>query len=44
LDYYDRTYGRNSLDDNNKIVKSVRINWDDIQVGVQQILNAAKDK
>ena len=44
LDYYDRTYGRNVLEDKNKVIKSVKLNWEDIQVGVQQILNAARDK
>jgi tRNA 2-selenouridine synthase len=42
LSYYDKTYGRNSIEDKNKLVKSVYVSWDDIKVDAIKILNVAR--
>jgi tRNA 2-selenouridine synthase len=42
LSYYDKTYGRNSIEDKDKLVKSVNVSWDDIKVDAIKILNVAR--
>jgi tRNA 2-selenouridine synthase len=42
LCYYDKTYGRNSIEDKNKLIKSVTVTWDDIKVDAMKILNVAR--
>lgn len=42
LNYYDRTYGRNNIEDKNKMIKSISISWEDVKVDARKILNVSR--